>query len=277
MLRNKIINLIEKEFFEDKEKIKNCMLPTIGFKIVSGSTDARFSKIGGYPPIFENYWPLLNDHPLTFLGQIAMSQVNEMNNVLPKEGVLCFFIYTKDIGYRFPDCKGEFKVMYVKDHGDELSRVKICNEKEIINEYMISFFEYFTFPSYQESVIEKMHISEEELDVIDEIDSEILLLINENCETEHQLLGYPRALQGTVNFWWSVKYLGFQGKETFSNHELELIRKEEENFILLLQVNFNDSKIEIDLFGDSVAYFGIHKNDLQACNFDNVILVMQNT
>lgn len=60
MLRNKIINLIEKEFFEDKEKIKNCMLPTIGFKIVSGSTDARFSKIGGYPPIFENYWPLLN-------------------------------------------------------------------------------------------------------------------------------------------------------------------------------------------------------------------------
>lgn len=57
----------------------------------------------------------------------------------------------------------------------------------------------------------------------------------------------------------------------------EIIKIEEDNFILLLQLNFGDSRIGIDYFGESVAYFGIHKIDLEKLNFDNAILVMQNT
>lgn len=103
------------------------------------------------------------------------------------------------------------------------------------------------------------------------------MLINENYDTEHQVLGHPRALQGTVRFWWAAKYLGFEEKNVFSEYEIQLINNEEENFLLLLQLNFGDMNIEVDSFGDSVAYFGIHRKDLQNKNFDNVVLVMQNT
>jgi uncharacterized protein YwqG len=197
-------------------------------------------------------------------------------NLLPKNGILCFFIYTRDIGFRYPDKKGEFKVIFIKNIDNVVLENKF-NTNNVINECQVTFFEYFTFPTYQEIIIEREQITEEELDVIDDIESEMLFLINENCDTEHQLLGYPRALQGTVNFWWATKYLGIEEKESYTEEEMKSIKSEEENFILLLQINFGDSEIEIDNFGDSVAYFGIHKKDLQNKNFDNVILVMQNT
>lgn len=276
MLKDLMIELINKNDFQNKEKLKSLLLPTIGFKLNRGIAEITSSKVGGYPPIFENNWPLYQGEKMSFWGQISLSQISKINDLLPKDGILCFFVYTGDIGYRYPNKKGEFKVVYIENVDDMTSGNKFGSIK-IIDERQISFFEYFTFPSYQESIIERENITNEELETIEEIESEILFRINENCETEHQLLGYPRALQGTVNFWWAVKYLGIEEKESYTEIEIKSIKSEVENFILLLQTNFGDSEIEIDYLGDSVAYFGIHKKDLQNRNFDNVILVMQNT
>ncbi|WP_396179820.1 DUF1963 domain-containing protein [Flavobacterium sp.] len=276
MYKDRIVDLINKKV-KDEEKIIRLLLPTIGIKLNSDKAEFGLSKIGGLPPIFEGSWPLLQHSHMTFLGQLSLSQINSINKILPDNGFLCFFIFTGDVGYRYPDKKGEFKVFYIQEGNSSAFIRTDFLEVPIIKESQISFFEYFTFPSYQESKMEKEIMTEEELDIIHDIESEILILINENCETEHQLLGYPRALQGPVEFWWAVKYLGLLEKDSYTAEELFLIKSEAENFILILQINFGDPNIEIDYFGDSVAYFGIHKKDLQNGNFDDVVLVMQNT
>ncbi len=76
---------------------------------------------------------------------------------------------------------------------------------------------------------------------------------------------------------WALNYLGFPLKSDYSEFELNKIKQEEENLILLLQLNLSDPKIEFEVFGDSVLYFGIHKTDFENENFENIILEVQNT
>lgn len=275
-LKNKVIDLINESEIKDKEKIKSFLLPSVGIKIKSSySSKAKTSKIGGYPLISSENWPLYNGVPLLFLGQINLDYINKINNFLNLKGTLFFFIYTGDVGYRYPTKKDEFKVLYFEDNFELIQKYALST----IKEYSMSFFEFYTFPYYQENIIIKNQIKEDDLELIDEIENKIKYLLNENLDIdiEHQLFGHPKAIQGSVRFWWSKQYLGFEENEELSDEDLKLINQEEDNFILLLQLNFGDAKIEIDNFGDSVLYFGIHKQDLKNRNFDNVKLVIQNT
>ncbi len=65
-----------------------------------------------------------------------------MNTVLPKKGFVCvFFLYTGDIGYRYPDRKGEFRVLYIENIENIKSNQTPFREKiELISEYSVSFF-----------------------------------------------------------------------------------------------------------------------------------------
>ena len=102
-------------------------------------------------------------------------------------------------------------------------------------------------------------------------------LVDDNYDVGHQVLGHPHAIQGAVRYCWAIKYLGLENIDILTNEQIRLIKQEEDKFILLLQLDFSDQKITIDYFGDSIAYFGIHQKDLKSKNFENVILVMQNT
>lgn len=274
MFKNAIIDLIDKEYTQKKDRIKSLLRPSIGFNLKSGKTGIICSKIGGYPSILEKNWPSFKEKPLTFLGQICLGQIADMNNIFPKSGILAFFIDTDDIGSRYPVKKNEFKVIYIQHSTEPLE--KEIAKTNTVSEWEICFFEYYNTPLFQENIIKKWHITEEELEILDDLENKIRYRIYQNFETEHQLLGYPRPLQDAPSFWWASKYLGID-KNSFSDEEIKLITKEEDNFILLLQINFGDPKIEMNRFGDSVAYFGIHKDDLKENNFENAILVMQNT
>lgn len=274
MLKKKgIIKLINELDIKNKDVVKSLLLPSLGFKLNATFVKSNLSKIGGYPPVFEENWPFFKQKPLLFLGQISLDQIRDKNNLLPQNGILCFFLLVDDIGYRYPDRKGEFKVIYI-----ESPVQNVINEEVVtIKERSISFFEYYTFPSYQESILQHINLNEEDLNIIVDIIQEIQYSITGSFDILHQVLGHPQAVQGTVRFWWAAKYLGFGDKTSFSEEEIKLINKEEEKFILLLQLNFGDSKIEIDYFGDCIVYFGIHKDDLQNMNFEKAVLVMQST
>lgn len=269
MLKNLTLNLIAQNYPQSKERLMSLLRPSIGFKLVNNKPDFNSSRIGGKPPILNNIWPYYNQNPLTFIAQINLSEIKQYNDLLPKEGYLSFFIYTGDLGYRYPDQKGEFKVLYT----EKLETIDIDKNYKTINEHQVSFFEYFTFPSFQEN----FNLTDEEFEIIDDIETETIFMVNESFETEHQLLGHPRAMQGTVSFWWGLQYLGIEMKDSYTEEEIKKIFEAGDKFILLLQINFGDPYIEIDHFGDSVAYFGIHKDDLKNKNYDNVLLVMQNT
>ncbi|WP_445458516.1 DUF1963 domain-containing protein [Flavobacterium sp. HNIBRBA15423] len=229
--------------------------------------------MGGNPFISDKNWPLYNGRPLLFLCKLSLDQINKINNSLKLKGNLFFFILLEDIGNRYPTKKGEFKVLYFEDNVLENDK----NNYFKIKEHSISFFEHYTFPSFQECIIEKNNISDEDIEIIEEIESEIYLPIDENLDISHQILGHPKAVQGSVRFWWSKQYFGFEEDTKLSEIDFKRVRQEENNFILLLQLNFDDAKIEVDYFGNSVAYFGIHKHDLENKNFENVKLIIQNT
>ncbi|MFA6275100.1 MAG: YwqG family protein [Pedobacter sp.] len=275
MLKEEIIKLIDTQNSINKDKIKSLLLPSLKFKL-DDSVLAKFSssKIGGYPPIFEEGYPSYNGIPLTFLGQISLDQISStINSLLPKSGLLYFFLLINHVNNRYPDRKNEYKVLYKKNAEKE----NIDKKFPKILEFPISFFEHYTFPSYQENVIVENKLTDEDLNFIEDIESEIQYIESENFDVGHQVLGHPKAIQGTLRFWWAAKYLGFENIDTLTNEEIKKIKQIEDKFILLLQLDFSDPKIIIDDFGSSIAYFGIHKKDLENEDFDNVILVMQNT
>lgn len=275
MFKDKIIELINKKAFTNKEVIQSLILPSIGFKIELKEIESSLSSIGGCPPIDGFQIPSLGEKPLTLIAKIVLNEISEINNLLPREGILYFYICSDDLGYRFPDKNDEFKVIYLENSSEANDNLlKIDNS---IKKYPISFFEYFTFPSYHESIIKKNNINDDEINIISDIEEELMFSINEEFVIPHQILGHPTALQGTVKFWWAAKYLEINTNNEISNEEMKRINEIEEDFILLLQLNFNDSKIEIDNFGDSIVYFGIHKADLSQRDFSKVILEMQNT
>ncbi|KNB60372.1 DUF1963 domain-containing protein [Chryseobacterium sp. Hurlbut01] len=266
--KDKILKMVEHA--DNHGKIKSVMLPSIEFKL--NKTIKGESKIGGKPMGFDAAIPMNCGYPLSFLGQISLNEISVYNKILPHKGMLYFFIDTK-VYDRYPDVQGEFKVFYKEKYDLNITASKFENS---INESTMVFEEIFSFPSYQESVIEKMGITEEETNIMDDIIFEVDI-DSENYDMKHIILGHPTAIQGTVRFWWAAQYLGMGDKSHYTDEEIKFIKKEEDNFILLLQLNFGDPKINFDGFGDSVAYFGIHKKDLETNNFENVILVMQNT
>ncbi len=273
MLKKLVTDLINKNYTYNKERLTSILLPTVGFKLSKNKPDFTSSRIGGYPPILEENFPTLNKNPLTFLGQICLPEIKDYNDILPKVGYIFFYIYSGNLGYRYPDKKGEFKVIF-KESMRDFNQTEIEIDKILtIKECEISFFEYYTFPSSQGN----LYITDEEFEIIDDIESETIFKFNQSFETEHQLLGHPRAMQGTVKFWWAVKYLEIDQKDFYTDDEVKIINDEGDKFVLLLQLNFGDSCMEFDYFGDAIAYFGIHKSDLEKRKFENTILVMQNT
>lgn len=267
-----IIDLISNNFATNKDKIVSLLSTGFQFRLIDSDDDLSFSKFGETPEWSVNSdMPKHNDKTLSFLCQIDLSEINHSEPLLHKKGILYFFMLKNE--NEFPDKKGEFKVIYSENYPSVNNHTPKDNDKKII------FAERLTFPSYQEYIMEENNISEEESNSIDEIESEIFIKTNDIVyDIEHQILGHPAAVQGTVRYWWAMKYLQLDEYISRTKEEIKIIQDEEENFVLLLQVNFYDPAIVgFDCFCDSVAYFGIHKKDLESNNFENVILVMQNT
>lgn len=275
MFKDQIIKRIKNQKNINEDKIQSLLQLGLIFNL-ENTTEVivhRGSKIGGLPPVLEQPYPSIGEEPLTFLAELSLPQICHLNNILPKRGQLYFFILTSDIGYRYPEGKTEFRVIYEKGGHLENEEMKV----QTVPEHIIKFFEQYTFPSFQENIIIKNNLTHEESYFIEELEFELQLSTESVIDIGHQVLGHPKAIQGTVRFWWAAKYLGIKNIDAISQKEAQRIKNEEDKFFLLLQLDFSDEKIGIERFGGSVAYFGIHENDLRDCNFDNAILVMQNT
>lgn len=267
-----ILDLISNNFATNEDKIISLLSTGFQFRLIDSDDNLSFSKFGETAEwSVDSDMPKHNDETLSFLCQIDLSEINHSEPLLPKKGILYFFMLKNE--NEFPDKKGEFKVIYSENYPSVNNRTTKDNDKKII------FAERLTFPSYQEYIMEENNISEEESNSIDEIESEVFIKTNDIIyDIEHQILGHPAAVQGTVRYWWAMKYLQLDEYIPRTKEEMKIIQDEEENFVLLLQVNFSDPAIVgFDCFGDGIAYFGIHKKDLENNNFENVILIMQNT
>lgn len=265
MLRNKIDHIIDNELIY-LQISKSLLKPCFVFNLDDDNKEESLSKFGGSPiPNFN-----LGNHDLSFLGQIHTKKINLLEKNLPA-GILYFFVNANKQSY--PISREDYKIVFV-----EHSSLNFVEPTIDLDGRSINLKESYTVPSYQESILNNFDYDEFHLQDLEEITNEAnSVLTNYDYDISHQLLGHPQAIQGTVRFWWAIRYLNFEEKEKYSTEELDQIQAEEHNFILLLQINFSDPKIEIDIFGDAIGYFGIHINDLKTKKFENTIFVTQNT
>lgn len=270
-MKQELINRINNLNSENKETILSLLEDCLFFSVDENSVNN--SNIGNIelPISFENK----NFENLKLIAKINLDDLDFFPVNFPKKGILLFFINTNDLGYRFPFNKDEFNVIYIDN-------INLINDFNKINKPNLVFKNSISFPSYQENIIETKNFDYLDSNIIQEVEDFIQSnFYNFDYDTNHQIFGHPVAIQGTVRFWWSLSYLGYKYEDVdkLNEDEMTLIRKQEENFILLLEVNFGDPKINIetDIFGDSIAYFGIHKEDLINLDFNKVVLIMQNT
>ena len=69
-----------------------------------------------------------------------------------------------------------------------------------------------------------LELIEKYSNIIDEIESEIFINTTDiKYDIEHQILGHPTAVQGTVRYWWATKYLQFDEHIPREKEEMKIL------------------------------------------------------
>ncbi len=262
------------------------------------------SKFGGQPNLPANFqWPYyegkpfygtLANRPLSFLIQIYMSEVTELdtNNLLPKSGVLSFFyeVETKEWGSD-PKEKGCARVFYFEDESllVESELPKDLNDENCFPELALSFENNLSVPNYESfcKLVDTDEIFSKYSDIrhphmgfwnlYAEAKEEYFYGINSWSDIT-KLLGYADEVQNPMEEECEIVSRGFISTKPLnvSKDIKEEIKKNTRDWILLFQmgtVYIGDFEL---LFGDcGQIYFWIKKEDLEKRNFDNVWLILQ--
>ncbi|MBV7269342.1 DUF1963 domain-containing protein [Winogradskyella luteola] len=267
--------IVKKHIVEEYKSDHHLLLSLIKSNIgIRKSEHKSISKFGG-APLLPRRFDIKEylEKPLSFLCQIFVDEFQSLDEYkYLKKGTILYFFINPNLSY--PIKKEDFKVFSLPYHKD-FSKHKDSNQL-VFDELFLEFFSHYNFPSYQSYVMEKVEKDNFELDEeIEEIQDFINTYNNLTLDSEgSQLFGNPQAIQGTVSLHWAINSLRLN--YNFSEKELLKIRKEEEEFILLLQLDVSDIKFT-EVFGDGVFYFGIKKQDIVNNIFNNIELVYQST
>lgn len=240
------------------------------------------SKLGGLPDLPKGTeWPIWEDMPLAFIAQIKLSDIAayDAEKALPHFGMLYFFYNAEEQpeGYN-PADHGAWKVIYY--NGDlsllertaapltllEDSRFKACG---------LRFTTEVTVPNYESLYIEELRLAEEEQNLLWN-----LLLQSEEFQQEdeisHRLLGHPNQIQGEMQLDCQLASYGLYCSDStgYEDPRAAELKSGAMDWQLLLQV---DSEEAAGMMWGDVGriYYWIRKQDLKACKFDHVWLVLQ--
>lgn len=258
---------------------------------ISGKADTKkaATKFGGMPDTPDDFeWPYYNgasydqkenekkNRPLSFLLQINCADLAEfdIDNMLPKKGVLSFFYEEASAKWGFDqDDRGCAKVYWFEDI-NMLHPCKLPDDLEDdykMPEIGITVKKETCYPSVQDISL-KYTLTDDQYDEYDEI--------IEDDNTCHQLLGWSGNIQGNMTTQCELinrgYYLG-DGWNDIPKEDLEEAEKISlDKWQLLLQLDEVDYDDFYLSFGDcGRLYFYITNEDLKNCDFDNVWLCYQ--
>ena len=264
---------------------------TLTVKETAKSDMPQRSKFGGRPIAPADFeWPRFEaedyegeraERPLSFLCQINLEEASayDNENLLPKTGMLLFFYEQESMRWGFdPADEGCSRVYYFKDI-ETLVPAELpedLKEEYTVREYDLSFSANASYPSF------------EELDCHTDMDcdwdmyDEAVEKKGYDIESErHKLLGYADLVQGEILTECERTTRGLYCGDAKSYQETpEDVKKEIDkvatDWILLFQMaSIFEDDYEM-MFGDcGNLYFYIRKQDLSACCFDRVWLVLQ--
>lgn len=220
------------------------------------------TKLGGMPDLPSGQkWPGWNNKPLSFLAQVNLGQLNQLNleNDLPPEGILYFFFDgSQEIWGSSIEEKDGWKVLYTSIESNELIKTEF--PKNLIKDYRysemnMSFEVEDSYPNWENDVVQNSNLSEKAIANYIEYYYE---LNGENTVTK--LLGYPNQIQGDMQI----------GCALIENDN----SIDKKDWILLFQLDSEDKNGM--MWGDAGRlYFWIKKEDLKNKNFDDVWMILQ--
>lgn len=251
-----------------QQQLLQSLLPAIGLK--ARRSDDNFlpvgnSKFGGRPDVpsdFEwPFWaevaPLIGSYPLSFFCQINLADVAvyDLDNLLPKTGTLSFFLAHRDGG----DCaysrddRGGWRVYYF----DEQKLERKSWPQELDGLTGIGCGQIEAVPIWTKCE------HEADATLTEEESQQEYAFISEWCQfttsrSMHWMFGHPEEIQDDPRYFQAEP--GTQYKDF----------KEKDDWLLLLQIS-SDDEIDFDYCDNGTIYFVVHKDDLAARRFENVV------
>lgn len=255
--------------------------PAIGLALATEGSE-QFNRFGGSPEMPTRLeWPEYEGRPLPFLAQFQLSTLRGFAaaTLLPPEGRLWFFC---DFDHPFTVQPGAWRVLFTRDEAESIApRTDPApfNPKLRIAATPLAGFEAITLPGARSielqalSFVEDPECWERYLELLSMLDEQF----NPAC---HWMLGHPGPIQGCMQRIAQFESHGAgklpSGIYSYYEHPRAAeLMPGAHDWQLLLQVE-SDERICRTYFGDmGRLYFWIRKQDLAACQFDQVWFFLQ--
>jgi uncharacterized protein YwqG len=242
--------------------------------VVEATLQPGASKIGGLPDLAPGVkWPLWQDIPQSFIGQIRLEEVHayDVENVLPARGLLSFFYDAQQgtYGDAARDA-GAWRVYFTEDTA-HLKRVFAPHDLPADSEFKASaltFSRQLTISPQPQLEVPGLPWTDADQQRYDPVFAQ-LTDNHGNTLPRHQLLGHPVTLQDDMR----QQCESASQNITANVNSPELIEKAR-RWQLLFQID-SDERIGMHWASAGLLYYWITRADLQARNFNRTWLVLQ--
>ncbi len=239
------------------------------------SEESKSSKFGGLPFVEGRSfkWPESSGKPMAFIAQLDLAEIAQVHKYdwLGKKGVVLFFYDVIEMPWGFdPKDRGSWQVIFqaspdtyhdFPDEFDDESKIK----EQYITPKLVEIL-----PNYDDPIIEKLELTDEETDLyidLDEVDEEPM----------HQIGGFPSPVQG--NHMELESQLASNGiyvgtPEGNTSEETKQLESGAKDWKLLFQFD-SDNDLDI-MWGDcGMIYFWVQQQKSKLDQFDNCWLILQ--
>jgi len=255
-----------------ESKIVGARRPAV--RLVKSTEDTR-SKLGGLPLVdsrnFE--WPESDGKPMAFLAQIDLAEVAQVYKYewLNDQGVVLFFYDVDEMPWGFdPKDRGKWRVIFQTSPDTYFKFPSELDNALKIREQHIRPKLVQILPDFDDPSIEKLDLSDEEIDVYIELD-------DSDEAPMHQIGGFPSPVQG--NYMALESQLASNGiyvgsPKGYASKEAKQLESGATDWKLLFQFD-SDDDLGI-MWGDcGMIYFWVQQQKSKLNQFDNCWLILQ--
>lgn len=235
------------------------------------------SKLGGMPDLADEVaWPLMGDVPLSFVGQINLSDVQpfETDHVLPTSGMLyCFYDANQQTYGSDPADQAGWKVIYSTAERSTLKRRAFPEALPSQARFATSgltFSSEVTLPQRPNLLDSTLDLTDAERKAYSEFMA-VFPSAEDRAILHHRLLGHSDDLQDDMHVQAQLLSHGFSDDQS---PEAAALLASANDWVLLLQID-SDSEAGMQWASTGLLYFWITQADLQARNFDGVWGILQ--
>lgn len=233
------------------------------------------SKFGGRPFVnsTEFIWPQSNGVPMMFLAQLDLAELAAVHRFewLGTQGLLSFFYDVAEMPWGFdPKDRGKWNVFFQTNTNEYAEFPDGLDDSWRIEEKYIQPVLVQSLPNYDNSKVENLGLSDEEIDVYIEM--------NESDDNPcHQVGGFASPVQGDCMDLESQLasngvYVG--GPEGYKSEKAKQLQAGASDWKLLFQFD-SDDDMDV-MWGDcGRIYFWVQEQKAKRNEFDNCWLILQ--